>query len=296
VSAPHGRTLFVWQERPYDAWSEGWDAVCVKACDGKAAFAAGVFDWAGNAQAWKAQAGGHQVGVFAYCYPDDGDAIGAVLAEKCPWADYVVLDVEDASGGTWTAANTKAIVDGVRSHLPGIPVGHCTYPTAAQADQHGVQIGVLNQACDFSVPQVYYAYQRGELAQVWQDNVNPMAAVAPEDDSGWLSVATESIHRSSAVFVWRAGMADTRTWAPQIPQPAPPVPPAVTADPLEPTEWGGVPVAVPFVAWDGSGWWMTDMLHRTSLTRDQAWGASNAGFTVRSWPQCAAQTGLVQPS
>lgn len=293
---PHGRTLFVWQEQPYDAWSEGWDAVCVKVADGKAPSAAGVFDWAGNAQAWQAAAGGRQVGVFVYCYPDDGDAVGQVVKDHAPWADYVVLDIEDASGGTWDRGNLQAIVNGVKAALPGVPVGHCTYPTAKQAAEHGVDVPALNQVCDFSVPQVYYAYQRAELAQVYADNVWPFMAVAPDDDAGWLTVATDSVHHASAVFVWRAGMADTRTWAGQIPQPAPVVPQPAPDDPLRPTAYPDLSRGWSFVAWDGSGWWATDQIHRRAMTEQQAAGALRCGATVAYWPDCAADTGLVVPS
>lgn len=290
---PHGRTLFVWQEQPYDAWSEGWDAVCVKVADGNAPSAAGVFDWAGNANAWKNAAGGHQVGVWVYCYPDDGASVGQVVKEHAPWADYVVLDIEDASGGTWTTDNTDAIVNGVRAALPGMPVGFCTYPTRQQATDHGVAFDALVGTCDFSVPQVYYPYQRAELAQVYADNNTTFPAVSPDDDAGWLTVATDSVHHASAVFVWRAGMADTRTWGEQIPQPAPPAPPPAADDPLRPAGFGPVPFTVPYVAWDGTGWWMTDAIHRVTLSQSEAAGALGAGLVVRHWPECAGQTGLV---
>jgi hypothetical protein len=295
VSAPLGVTLFVWQEQPYDAWSQGWESVCVKAADGRAPAVAGVFDWAENAKAWHQMAAGHQIGVFVYCYPDDGDQVGQVLAEHTPWADYVVLDVEDAPGGRWTDDDTRAIVAGVRAHLPGTPVGYCTYPTRAQALDHGVAFDALKGACDFSVPQVYYPYQRGELPQVYADNVDPVLAVAPEDDTGWLATATESVHRAGAVFVWRAGMADTRTWAAQIPHPTPAPPVPAAPDPLRPTAWTDLVADRPFVAWDGTTWWVTDGIWRRPCSEQMAGGLVELGLVVKLWPHCAAETGLATP-
>lgn len=293
MSGPQGRTLFVWETPWPGAWPDGYDAVCVKAADGRQANHPGGFGWADNANAWHNAAGGHQVGVWVYCYPGDGADIGSVLKSYAPWADYVVLDVEDASNSAWTWGDVDAIVDGVHTTLPGVPIGYCTYPTADQARSQGVPFDQLKVRCDFAVPQVYYPYQGAQLDQVFADNGRTYVAVEPDDDPAWSAVATESIHRSGAVFVWHAGTPAGLAAGGQLPQPSPQPVPVPVGDPLRPTAWLDAPWSPWSVVWDGTDWWVTDMIWRRPASEDMVLGLVASGAVVRWWPGITAATGLV---
>lgn len=295
MSADGSVISMVWEEPPPGSWPDGYDSVCVKACDGLQAGGGQHFGWADNAAEWMRKYPDRGIGVWAVAYPGDGGRLGELLAARVPHAKYVVLDIEDWPGITWRDADIQAIVEGVRAHLPGLLVAYSTYPTAGQCHDHGIDQPLLERLCDFAMPQVYYPYQRLDIDQVSRDHRHPHVIAAPVDDPQWEDTARWSLTHSAGVFLWRAGLTGWRGWPAQLhPAPVPPAPPSPVADPLRPSVHNG-PWPGRFVAWDGETWWLTDMVWRRACTETMAAGLRAGGVPVVLWRHCAEETAEVHP-
>lgn len=290
MTAPHGRILTVVSTPAPDEWPVGWDGACVMLADLRHPALSAASDLTTNADGWHNIARGRPVGVWVDCGPESGGMAGTLVEHFAPWAEYVVLQFTAVSGAGWEPADTVFIVDGCRASLPDMPVGFATYPTADDALEQGVNWRELKSACDFAVPLVAAPYMAPDLAQVWADHGQAYLQVAPEDDSGWLAKASESVHRSGAVFVWHGGMADARTWGEQIPAPARQEVPVAASDPLTPGPQVLERLTTPFVAWDGDGWWVTDLVRSRSLERGEVDRLVAWGLQVIWWPECGKVT------
>lgn len=273
----------VWEEAPPKQWPDHYTGVCVKVCDGRAYQSAQRFSWSDNYAAWVERFGQERVGAWAVAYPQDGQALGEVIAKVAPHTGYVVLDVEDFGGIRWSPQSITAICEGVKHHYPHAPVGYSTYPTRAQAAEHHIDQATLDRLCDFSAPQVYFPYQRDAIATIDRDNRHASWIVAPGDDPHWDASVKASLVRSGRVFYWRAGLSGWEGWPAKTAAAIPVTPePAPAPDPLRPTH---EPLKLPplFVAWDGKGWWLTDLFRRRALTEAQVQTLVKGGVVVVRW-------------
>lgn len=294
AGGPH--IVMVWQDAPPASLPAGYTGACVKVCDGMSTQDSGGFSWAGNYATWRERFGDGKVGAWAVAYPQDGARFGDMIAAHAPHTQYVVLDIEDFGGVRWNDAAITAVVDSVKRAVPHAWVGYSSYPTRSQCTQHGINQALLEDLCHFSVPQVYYPYQRDAIAEIDRDNTRAVWAVSPADDPHWDASAKASLARSGQVMYWRQGVAGWERWAKtvtgELPQPAP-QPPA--SDPMRPSvNQIGFPPR--FVAWDGKGWWYTDLIFRRELSEDQARGLANGRVPVVLWPHVTSETSLVRPS
>lgn len=288
MPGPH--VLWVWQDKPPAARLTGYDAVCVKISDGRMTHDKGGFDWAANGRAWVASMGQGHVAAWQVAYPDDGSDLAVVAAGAMPHAPYIILDAEDWPGVTWNDGAIRAIVGGYRQHLPGVRIGYTTYPTRAQCADHHINQALWDSLCDFAVPQVYFGYQRDELAQVWKDHRHAHPMISPADDAGWVATAQAAMQHSGGVMYWRMGAAGWATWWQRTTQPTPPVASGGTAvDALRPTDPVGFPPGR-FVAWSGTGWYVTDLIHRSPVPEDTARALHQRGVPVVAWPQVTSVT------
>jgi hypothetical protein len=287
VSGTGEHILMVWQETPPAQWPDGYTGACVKATDGKALNSRTGFSLAANYAHWRDLYGDRRIGVWSVAYPQDGVTLGADIAHVAPHTPYVVLDVEDFSGVRWNVKALRAVVAGVRSHLPRAKVGYSTYPTRAQAQAHGVNQHLLDSLCDFAAPQVYYPYQRDRIHVIDNDHRHASWIVAPADDEHWDGSAKASLARTGRVFYWRCGVQGWRDWARKVAGELPaPHPPGPAADPLRPD---APPKTYPgrFVAYDGHGWWLTDMVDRVPVTEEMARSLHGHGVPVERWDMVA---------
>lgn len=291
MSAPAGdRTLFVWEDAPPQEWPAGYDHACVKVCDGRDPGHGGGFAWGANAARWTEKFGAVRVPVWAVAYPADGDALAHTVMGHTPAAPYVVLDVEDWPGVTWSDTAIEAIVAGFRRRMPHAALGYSSYPTRGQCLEHHINQALWDHLTDFAVPQVYYDYQRAELAQVLADHKHPHPAVAPADDDHWQTTARTALDHTGGVFYWRMGVTGWQHWPALTPAPAVPVASGEHAvDQMRPTARSNFPPG-PFVAWTGAGWYVTDMLHRTALPADTAVALHGRGLPVVLWPEVTSVT------
>ena len=283
------RILWVWEDTVPTDWPAGYDTVMVKAFDGKATRNSAGFSWEDNFLAWSQWFGMEKVAAWGVAYKQDGDLLGADMALPLARAPWVVLDIEDWGGQAWTDAELTAVVHGFTSRLPGKGVGYSSYPTRAQCAAHGINQALLDELCDFSMPQVYYDYQAAQLATVWADHRHPHVTVSPANYGHWDTLALDVERKTGVVAFWRMGVAGWEQWGQDVPAGLPPAPPPGPAhDPLRPTGGGAWPQGR-FVAWDGKYWALTDGIWFRPLTEGMAQGLAWDGVAVHLWPHCRVE-------
>jgi hypothetical protein len=289
---PAGKWLWVWESARPAAWPTGYDGALVKAFDGKSRVSPSGYVWLNNWRDWRDSTPGRPTGAWGVAYPQDGTTLAESLAPYLNGPAFIVLDIEDFNGLTWTDQQLRDVVAGFRAHFPGVPLGYSSYPTRAQCTAHGIDQALLDQLCDFAMPQVYFDYQAAELAQVWADHKHPCVAVSPADYQGWQGLAVDAVRKSGSVAFWRMDVSGWADWGSAVPeQSVTPPPPVVAGDPLKPSGWQAFP-AGRFIAWDGNRWWVTDCVWRRGATEADAAGLHNLGLQVRWWPSCASETVL----
>lgn len=293
MTAPRGKQLWVWQEVPGHEFPAGYDGVIVKVADGLSTATSAGFDWAQNLQDWVRLAHPRAVHAWAVPYLDDGQRFGHNIAPFMGGVSSLVLDVEDFNNQRWTDATLTAVVEGCRAAMPRVSLGYSSYPTAKQCEDHSINQPLLDRLTDFAVPQVYFPYQVDAWAEVKLDHRHPIAAVSPNDDAQWRTVADDSLTRFGAVSVWRCGVAGWADWPARME--ADPVTGGGGGTAVDPMRPENPPASFParFVAWDGTLWWLTDAMVRRPVTEEMARGLAGFGVPVVRWPHCAQETALL---
>lgn len=223
------RLAWVWRDRT-GRLPGGVDAVLVKAADGADVFGRRGYDYSAD---WRAWAGVPRIPWTWLGPPESSDGVRCadVLFEVTGPQPFYVVDVEE---GPIPAGQITRFANRLRVRGPGSQVWFTSFPTRAQATDHGVPWDECVDACDGGMPQVYFASQRAKLDLVIADHRGKPVhvAVSPIDDPdtdrvpsggdpGWLDSALVGI-RHAGVSIWRYGLAQFAGLAAQLP--APPAP------------------------------------------------------------------------
>lgn len=276
-----------------ETWPAGWSGVAVQIGDATGSLAGDGRDPDVAYRQWVQRFGPAKVGVWVNIAPSTSVTLPHDLAQITDHPPYVVLALHGHPGIPADRTHAEAMVKSFRQYMPGAALAYSAPPTRELCAGAGIVQPWWDAVCDFSAPVLDLGTPEDTVRVMLREHLHPHPVIVGGEFERWLPVARLVKSAGLQCLWWGDGREGWQHWPAQYStMHVPGIPDVPVADPLKPVERGTFPGGA-FIAWDGKGWHMTDLLWRRPLSRDTVAELYVRGVAVLAWPEVTELTCLV---